>query len=378
MNIVGIAIGITGLLLLCLFLWMLALSMRRKRLEQERKDREIAYRKAMEKNRKQEREDRIFKAEGGHIPTILFLAKEAERSKPKEALYWYTKAAKLDNVTGMYGIVRLSAKMKQDMILKEQSKFWQGCIAAAEGSLPHKFEMAVALFHGRGTEPDPHKALQVMEAVAGQNYVDALIFLGDWHVSSNNSHPDPAISIEYYRRAAQLRSNEGRMKLGLSYVKGVGVERDHAKGCYWLERAAEKGHLEAMYAAGEAWIDQKPNGNAIAYIWLFLASQLGYEQAKALRDKVTLNIGVDTVVGLQGLSKPMLKKIRDNKVGKHSIIKALNKLYKRDIPLLEQSAVDGVLIQPEMKELEVGNDAQVVAEEQTVSVDYSQSQIDKH
>ena len=132
MNIIGIAIGATGLLLLGMFMWMLALSIRKKRLEQERKEREIAYRKAIEKNRKQEHEDRIMKAEGGHIPTILYLAKEAERTRPKEAIYWYTKAAKLDNVTGMYGVVRISNKMKQDVILKEQSKFWQTSIAAIE------------------------------------------------------------------------------------------------------------------------------------------------------------------------------------------------------------------------------------------------------
>lgn len=379
MNIIGIAIGITGLLLLCMFLWMLALSVRKKRLEQERKEREIAYRKAMEKNRKQEREDRIYKAEGGHIPTILFLAKEAERTKPKEALYWYTKAAKLDNVTGMYGIIRLSAKMQQDVILREQSKFWKVCIAASEGSLQHKFEMGVALFHGRGTEPDQYKAIQVMEAAASHNHIDALIFLGDWHVSDNNGNPDPAMSIEYYRRAAKLRSNEGRMKLGLSYIKGIGVEPDHGKGCYWLERAAEKGYLEAMYAAGEVWMDYKPNGNAIAYIWLFLASQLGYERAKSLRDRVALNIGVDTVVGLQGLSKPMMKKIRENKVGKHSIIKALNKLYKRNIPLLEQTPTEAEQA-PELLKVEepTGESVEAVIEDKPARMDFSQSPMDKN
>lgn len=393
MNIIGIAIGITGLMLLCMFLWMLALSVRKKRLEQERKEREIAYRRAMEKNRKQEHEERIFKAESGHIPTILFLAKEAERTKPKEALYWYTKAAKLDNVTGMYGIVRLSNKMRQDMILKEQARFWQICIAAAEGSLAHKFEMGVALFHGRGTEPDQHKAIQVMESAAAQGHIDAMIFLGDWFISENNANPEPGVSIEYYRRAAALRSNEGRMKLGLSYIKGRGVKADHAIGCYWLERAAEKGYLEAMYNAGEVWMDYRPNGAAIAYIWLFLASQLGYEPARALRDRVALNIGVDTVVGLQGVSKPMMKKIRDNKVGKHSIIKALNKLYKRKIPLLEQSAAEPVLdhasAQQEPAPEETasvqqseGSQEQTLAEseatEQLSKLDFSQSPMDKH
>ncbi|WP_076588502.1 tetratricopeptide repeat protein [Vibrio ostreicida] len=336
MNVIGIAIGATGLLLLCMFVWMLALQVRKKRMEQERKDRELAYRKALEKNRKQENEDRIAKAESGHIPTILFLAKEAERSRVKEALYWYTKAAQLDNVTGMYGVVRISDKLNQDMVLREEAKFWEICIAAAEGSVAHKFEMASALFHGKGTEANIKKGISVMTQAADQGHVEAMIFLGDWYKSSQNPEPKLNLSVEYYRQAAGRQSNEARMKLGLNYIHGIGVNRDFSRGCYWLERAAERGHTEAMYSAGEAWIDQRPNGESIAYIWLFLASQLGHEPSRVMRDQVALGIGVDTVVGLQSLSKPIAKRIRDKKVSKHSIINALNKLYQRNIPLEEQ------------------------------------------
>ncbi|KFI11754.1 sel1 repeat family protein [Vibrio coralliilyticus] len=388
MNVIGIAIGATGLLLLCMFMWMLALQLRKKRLEQERKEREIAYRKAMEKNRKQEHEDRIHKAESGHIPTILFLAKEAERSRLKEALYWYNKAARLDNVTGMYGVVRISNKMNQDLVLREEAKFWQTCIPAMEGSIPHKFEMATALFYGRGTDQNIGKAIQILKQAAEQNYVDALIFLGDWYASPHNPEPKPSLSTEYYQKAAALRNNEGRMKLGLNYIHGIGVASNHARGCYWLERAAEKGYTDAMYNAGEAWMNHRPNGNAIAYIWLFLAGQLGHEPARVLRDQVALNLGVDTVVGLQSLSKPILKKIKDKKVSKHAVIKALNKLYKRNIPLEEKEVLgsqateeleldlsqeplvspdDGSDPQPE-------NDAQPAIKEK---LDFSQSNIDK-
>ncbi|MGU3843293.1 hypothetical protein ACVZHT_16960, partial [Vibrio diabolicus] len=108
MSSMGIAIAATGLSLVLIFVWMISLSMRKQRLEAERKAREAAYRKAMQKAREQERKEREFKAETGHIPTILFLAKEAEKDNIRQALYWYDKAAKLDNVTGMYGIVRLS------------------------------------------------------------------------------------------------------------------------------------------------------------------------------------------------------------------------------------------------------------------------------
>lgn len=391
MNIIGIAIGATGLLLLGMFMWMLALSLRKKRLEQERRERSVAQRKAIEKHRKQEQQERIAKAENGDLPTILYLAKEAERARLKEALHWYTKAAELDSVTGMYGVVRLSNKMKQDLVLKEKAKFWQVCIAAADGSLPHKYEMGMALFNGHGTDINVAKALDIMESAAEQNYVDALIFLGDWWISPNNPQKNPTKSSEYYRDAAELKSNQGRMKLGLNYIKGWGVPQDFERGCYWIERAAEKGHLEAMYRAGETWMEHRPNGNSIAYIWLFLAAQLGHDSARNLRDQVAMHIGVDTVVGLQSLAKPIVKKIRERKVSKHSIIKALNRLYKRNIPIDENSRIAAPIDAEQLNdELTMTDPATVIedlltdetdvqaSETSSERLDFTQSPIDKH
>ncbi|MBU2896706.1 tetratricopeptide repeat protein [Vibrio hepatarius] len=335
MNLIGIAIGATGLLLLGSFIWMLVLQMRKKRLEEQRIERSIAKRKALENNRQQEEKDRVKKAEGGDITTILFLAKEAERMNQKDAVYWYTKAAQLDNVNGMCGIVRLSEKFN-DAVLNEQAKFWQVCIKALEGSLPDKYEMAIALFNGLGTDQDVEKALKVMMQAADHNFVNAQLFLGEWFVSPKNTNPKPNLSTEYYQKAAAMRSNEGRLKLGLNYIHGVGVSANSLKGCYWMERAAEKGYTEAMYKVAEEWMKKPPDGESVAYIWLFIAAQLGHNQSAGLRDQIALNIGVDTVVGLQSLAKPILKKISENKVGKHSVIKALNKLYKRGILLEEQ------------------------------------------
>ncbi|MFB9135449.1 tetratricopeptide repeat protein [Vibrio olivae] len=359
MDIIGMAIGAAGLTLLSMFAWMLVLSLRKKRLEEERKEREIAYRKAIEKHRKKEHEERLVKAENGHVPTILFLAKEAERTNIREALHWYGKAAALDNVTGMYGIVRISAKMSDDMVLKEQAKYWKTCIAAMEGNLEKKYQMGQALYSGRGVAQDVVKALEVITEAAERGHVESMLFLGDWFRSQENSAPDPKLSLQWYKRAAAMKSNPGRMKYGLNFLQGVGAAVDFKRGIYWLERAAEKGHTEAMYQAGEAWIDQGPHGNALAYIWLFMAAQLGHVKSRRSRDQVALTIGVDTVVGLQALSKPMLRKLRENKVNKHALIRALNRLYKRDIPLYESSPLT------EQDELMQGGE-QVVADAQQV------------
>ncbi|HAS61435.1 MAG TPA: hypothetical protein DCS35_02000 [Vibrio sp.] len=386
MTMMGIAIGATGLLLLLLFVWMLAISMRQKRIENERRQRANIYRKAMERNRKQEQEERVQKAESGDITMILYLAKEEERTNLRKATYWYRKAANLDNVTGMYGIVRISERMKDDMVLREQAKFWRTTIAAVEGNLQAKFEAAEALFYGRGTEQNVEKAYQFMEEAAKMQYLPAMLFLGDWFISHNNPQPSPSTSFEWYKQATKHKSNEGRMKLGMSYIQGIGVDVDFYQGCYWLERAGEKGYTPAMLKAGEVWLESGGQGKFIAYIWFFLAGQLGNEDARILRDKVSLTIGVDTVVGMQALAKPMLKRIRENKVGKHALIKALNRLYKRELDYLAydlqptQTHIDVLndeVMEASIPETELEISTQLPSESQPKNLDFSMSKIDQ-
>lgn len=333
MNIIGMAIGALGLSFILIFIWMISLSVRRKRLEEEKREREEAYRKALERTREEERKERLFQAESGHIPTILYLAKEAERKNLREALFWYEKAAQFDNINGMHGVVRICNRMRDDMILREKSRFWQLYIDALDGDLQAKYETGRAFISGHGIEVNVVKGLGMVQEAAERKHIEAIIFMGDWCISKDNITPSPGDSTYWYSKAAKRNSLEGMMKLGLNYLKGVGVPANHEKACYWLERASEKGHAESMYHAAEAWVDRGANGNSIAYIWLYLSAHFGYEPARTLRDKVGSNMGVNSVVGLQALARPLQKKIATGKVNKHSIIRALNKLYKRQIPV---------------------------------------------
>lgn len=389
MNTIGMAIGATGLSLILIFVWMISLSIRKKRLEAEKKAREEAYRKALERMREQERKERLFKAESGHVPTILYLAKEAERTNLKEALFWYEKAAQFDNINGMYGIVRICEKARDDMILREKAKFWQQFIRAIEGDVNAKFETGLAMIYGRGTETNVSKGLSLIQEATEDQHIPSIIFMGDWCVSKDNIAPAPSDSTFWFAKAAKLNSLEGMMKLGLNYLQGVGVPADHGKGCYWLERAAEKGHAEAMYHAGEAWVARGPSGNAIAYIWLFLAAFFGYGPAKGLRDQIGSEIGVDSVVGLQSLAKPLQKKITASTVNKHSIIRALNKLYKRAVPVpnkgeeLEDEDILAPSAEHGQEEDWFTDEPESLAETQQEApkpavLDFSQTAMDKH
>lgn len=339
MNIIGMVIGVLGLSFILIFVWMISLSVRRKRLEEEKREREEAYRKALERTREEERKERLFQAESGHIPTILYLAKEAERKNLREALFWYEKAAQFDNVNGMHGVVRICNKMRDDMILREKGRFWQSYIDGLEGDLHAKYETGCAFISGLGTEVNVVKGLAMIQDAAERKHIEAIIYMGDWCISKDNVSPSPGDSTYWYSKAAKRNSLEGMMKLGINYLRGIGIPANHDKGCYWLERASEKGHAESMYHAAEAWIDRGSNGNSIAYIWLYLSAHFGYEPARTMRDKVGSNMGGNSVVGLQALARPLQKKIASGKVNKHAIIRALNKLYKRQIPVPDKGAV---------------------------------------
>ncbi|MGO1297090.1 MAG: hypothetical protein ACTMIA_07230, partial [Vibrio sp.] len=65
-----------------------------------------------------------------------------------------------------------------------------------------------------------------------------------------------------------------------------------------------------------------------------------YEPAKVIRDSVGATIGVESVVGLQSLAKPLYKKIINKQVSEHAVIRVLNRLYKRPIPLLDEEKSD--------------------------------------
>ncbi|CAH7288815.1 TPR repeat protein, SEL1 subfamily [Vibrio chagasii] len=371
MSTMGIAIGATALSLILVAVWLISLSLRKQRLEQERKARAVAYRKAIEKARIQEQKERHFKAETGHVPSILYLAKEAERNNIKEALYWYDKAAHLDNVNGMYGIVRLSRKRKEDLILREQANFWQLAISALDNDMSAKFEMGKALVHGRGTVKNIPKGYTYIEESAAGGNTEAMLFMGDWCLDKENPDYSAESSVDWYRKAAEKNNLDGKIKLGMSYLNGVGVEPNHGEAVYWFETAAEKNSAEAMFRAGEAWIDHGEHGNAIAYIWLFLSAHFGYSEAKQQRDKVGGELGVDAVVGLQALTKPIMTKLTQQAITKHSIIKALNKLYKRNIPIpkkvKEASDEEAEPLSVETSHLEIP-----VSTAQEANVDYSQ------
>ena len=121
-------------------------------------------------------------------------------------MYWYI-TAKLDNIAGMYGVVRLSDIFNQNEVPKQQAAFWKLCISAAEGSINAQFEMAKALLKGEGTDLNDKVAVAVMESVAAQNHLEALLYLGDWNIAADNN-PKKAVKVHSILSQSCLRKEQ--------------------------------------------------------------------------------------------------------------------------------------------------------------------------
>lgn len=371
MNIITIAIGAGAISLLLVVIWMFSLSAKKKREQAEKIAREAAYRKAMLAARERESQERIYKAETGHVPTQLFLAKEAESHNLREALHWYERASLADNEIAMYSMVRLCEKHSEHPVLKLKSKYWQKVIEARGGDKHAQFEAGLCLLKGLGVEQNIDAAITMIEEVANDDIIDAQLYMGDWCVAESNPNPNPLASAEWHYRAAKLESIEGMVRLSNNYEKGIGVEQSFVRASYWLEVAAETGSGRAQYRAGELWAKvDTDHGYALSYIWFYLSAQFGYEPAKKRRDDISSKIEIDSIVGLQGVSKPILVRMKENKIKKHSVIKALNKMYKREAYFPDVDG-DEFMTPPsssEVSEVQKGSDQPTKA----ASSDYSQ------
>ncbi|PQJ84841.1 tetratricopeptide repeat protein [Aliivibrio sifiae] len=330
MNWIQIAVGglVTLLVLVCINFFFA--NSKQKKHEKQKEREASSYRRALAEARAAERQERVYKAQTGHISTQLFLAKEAEMSNFDEALHWYEMAAKLDNNIAVRSVIRLCDSQRENSELKEKSIFWSKVVAAQEGGPEDKLALGIAFLQGNGVDVNIDKGINLINEAAELDYIPAQLFVADWYVAESNPQPNAKLAAEWNLRAAMLDNIEAQIRIGKQYAEGRGVQVDPKKATYWLELAAEAGDAKAQYFAGEMGADTNEKGNSIAYIWLWLAAKNGIEAAISRRDHVGHLVGVDAVIGLQSMVKPLHEKMAKSKLKKHAIIKSLDKLYQRE------------------------------------------------
>src|SRR2546423_15307784 len=79
--------------------------------------------------------------------------------------------------------------------------------------------------------------------------------------------------MSWFERAAERGIASAQWKLGLGYLRGVGLARNNAKAALFFKRAASQGHIGAQRALGDLYLSGVGVGqdNLRAYVWYAIA-----------------------------------------------------------------------------------------------------------
>ena len=110
----------------------------------------------------------------------------------------------------------------------------------------------------------------------GDNYS-----VGTWKVLQN-----PETATEWYRKAALQGDPEGQYRLGLCYLRGIGVPKNEAIAVTWFTKAAQNGNAGGQLELGNCYRLAEGVGVDLpkAYIWYNLAAASGDQSACQNRD----------------------------------------------------------------------------------------------
>lgn len=97
---------------------------------------------------------------------------------------------------------------------------------------------------------------------------------------------DVFAAAEWFQKAAEKGHVEAMAELGLCYELGCGVEQNDEEALDWYTKAANLGHVTSKYSVGEAFEEARgvPQSDEEACLWYYRAAAVGDEDSKvALR-----------------------------------------------------------------------------------------------
>ncbi|MCW8329030.1 sel1 repeat family protein [Photobacterium sp. SDRW27] len=327
-NIV-IGLGVASVVLIWVVVRYFAAVKKQQHAAKEQHLKDEKYKRVLEKAKVAERQEKIFKAQTGHVSSQLSLAKEYELTNVREAIQWYRKAADLDNDIAQNALARLCRLDIDDPQGEAKSLYWEHVVRAKSKDAEALFELGRYKIRGFGTDIDTEAGIENIIASAELEHITAQLFLGDWYVAEVNPKPDPLMAFCWRVRAAVNQDVKGCIKTAFCYQTGVGVAKDKYRAIYWLERAAELGSSEAQFLAAKMHLGAGANDAAIAYIWFSIAHASGHQEAKTARDDVVQHIGIESILSVQNVAKSVYKILKQQPVPAHAVIELLDQIYGR-------------------------------------------------
>lgn len=324
-----IGLGAAGIVLVWVVVRYFAAVKRQKSEAQKQKIKDEKYKQVLEKARLAEHQEKVFKAQTGHVSSQLSLAKEYELTNLREAIGWYGKAAELGNEIAQSSLARLCRLDITDPDGEAKSQYWEMVIRAKSREPEALFELGRYQVRGYGTKADTEAGIDNITKAGEAGYLAAQLFLGDWYVAESNPEKVPLQAFSWRVRAAINQDAKGCIKTAYCYQAGIGVAKDKLRAIYWLERGAELGCAEAQFLAAKLHLGSDANDAAIAYIWFSLAYAFGHKSAKNERDNTVQYVGIESILEVQGVANSVYRVLKHQPVAPHTVIELLDKVYSR-------------------------------------------------
>ncbi|RED52049.1 tetratricopeptide repeat protein [Aestuariispira insulae] len=189
----------------------------------------------------------------------------------EEAVQGYLKLAEEGFPEAMYA---LSIHLNSGLGIEQNSKqaFEWSKKAFENGYKPAAAFVGESYYVGNGVVKNITKAVPYLTEAADQGNMHSMFYLGTYYYTQN----DPANSVKWTKKAAELGHASASNNLGIFYETGFGIDQSYRKARRSFIRAARKGAIASAYSVSNLSFEGKTGEpDPIDYLkWLYIAIEL--------------------------------------------------------------------------------------------------------
>ena len=200
---------------------------------------------------------------------------------------------------------------------------------------------------GKGYTRNRSKAFRLFKEAAEAGLDEAMIQLSKMYALGEGCEIDYKESDKWLERAADKGNIEAQYKLGMYYINN----RQSTYGCEWLEKAAKQGHVQAMFDLGECYLNSLSYYDQAIY-WLsqpVLSNHPNalYWLAEAYKRKEIKEIKIFDDEFYEYIDDEYIPNFDywqekyNNKLEEYKPSPKINKLYKKALQLFEEKVSFG-------------------------------------
>jgi TPR repeat protein len=184
-----------------------------------------------------------------------------------KAVFYYEKAAKLNNPEALNNLGRLSETGKgMQVSLKDAHQFYKQ--AAMLGNLDATVKYGNTLLNGIGVEKNSKLAIEMFKNASDKGYAQGHVALGNLYYKGVGLDRDYFQAVAYFKLAADQGNATAMYNLGICYERGTGVIKDLTAAKQWYSHAAKLKHASATCSLACMYIYEQEYMSAINLLHL--------------------------------------------------------------------------------------------------------------